>query len=155
MWFFDPTLLLFIIPPLLLGLWAQSRVRSAVQRASRIRSRRGITGVETARELLDLEGVNVVRIEPTPGVRSDHYHPLERKLRISEQLYNDDSLAAVGIAAHEAGHAIQHARKYVPMYLRSALVPLTTFGSALGQIALGLGVMLVLMGLVLGKWILL
>ncbi len=155
MWFFDPTLLLFIIPPLLLGLWAQARVRSAYQRASRIRSRRGITGLETARTLLDLEGVNGVRIEPTPGMLSDHYHPLQRKLRLSEQVYDDDSLAAVGVAAHEAGHAIQHARRYVPMYVRSALVPLTTFGSALGQIALGLGVLLVFMGLTLGKWILL
>jgi uncharacterized protein len=155
MFFFDPIFLLFIIPPLLLGLWAQSRVKSAYQRASQIRSRRHLTGVDTARTLLDLEGVDGVRIEPTPGMLSDHYHPLQRKLRLSEQVYNDDSLAAVGVAAHEAGHAIQHARRYVPMYIRSALVPLTQFGSALGQIALGVGVLLALMGFLLGKWILL
>jgi uncharacterized protein len=155
MWFFDPIYLLFILPPLFFGLWAQSRVKSAYQRASQFRSRRGITGVDTARTLLDLEGVNGVRIESTPGMLSDHYHPLQRKLRLSEQVYNDDSLAAVGVAAHEAGHAIQHARHYVPMYLRNVLVPLTSFGSVLGQIALGVGVMLALLGFLIGKWILL
>ena len=154
-WIFDPTLLLFVIPPMILGLWAQGRVRSAYARASRVRSRRGLTGVDTAKTLLDLEGVNGVRIEPTPGFLADHYHPLQRKLRLSEAVYGDDSLAAVGVAAHEAGHAIQHARHYVPMYLRSALVPLTTVGSVLGQIALGVGVFLALMGFVIGQWMVL
>ena len=152
---FDPALLLFIIPPMILGLWAQARVRSAYGRASKVRSRRGLTGVDTARTLLDLEGVNGVRIESTPGFLADHYHPLQRKLRLSEQVYSDDSLAAVGVAAHEAGHAIQHARRYVPMYLRSALVPLTTVGSVLGQIALGFGALLAIMGFALGQWMVL
>jgi Zn-dependent membrane protease YugP len=155
MWFFDPTLLLFIIPPLLLGLWAQSRVKSAFMRASQIRSRRRLTGVDTAQTILDLEGVTGVRIEPTPGVLSDHYHPLQKRLRLSERLYNDDSLAAVGIAAHEAGHAIQHHRRYLPMYFRSALVPLTSIGSMMGQLALGIGVFLAFMGFMLGKWMVL
>jgi Zn-dependent membrane protease YugP len=154
-WIFDPTLLLFIVPPLILGLWAQARVRSAYTRASRVRSRRGLTGVDTAKTLLDLEGVNGVRIEPTPGFLADNYNPLDRRLRLSESIYSDDSLAAVGIAAHEAGHAIQHARRYVPMYLRSALVPLTTVGSVLGQIALGVGVFLAFMGYMLGQWMIL
>src|SRR6185436_3852820 len=138
MWFFDPTLLLFVVPGLLLGLWAQARVRSAYARASRIRSRRGLTGLDTAMTLLDVEGVPGVRVEPTPGLLSDHYNPLNHTLKLSERVYADDSLAAVGVAAHEAGHAIQHARRYAPMYLRSAIVPLCSVGSVLGQIALSI-----------------
>jgi len=155
MWFFDPTLLLFIVPGLLLGLWAQARVRSAYARASRIRSRRGLTGLDTARALLDVEGIHGVKIEATTGLLSDHYNPLSHELKLSEQVYQDDSLAAVGVAAHEAGHAIQHARRYAPMYLRSAIVPLCTVGSVLGQIALGFGVLLAFMGFMLGQWLLL
>src|SRR5258706_15005352 len=117
LWYFDPVLLLFLVPGLLLGLWAQSRVRSAYAHASRIRSHGGITGVAAARALLDQEGVRGVTVASTPGVLSDHYHPLRHQLRLSEQVYAGDSLAAVGIAAHEAGHAIQHARGYVPMAL--------------------------------------
>ena len=155
MFFFNPTLLLFIVPGLLLGLWAQARVRSAYARASRIRSRRGMTGLDTARALLDQEGVNGVKIASTPGTLSDHYNPLSHELRLSEQVYSDDSLAAVGVAAHEAGHAMQHARRYAPLYLRSAIVPLCTVGSVLGQIALGFGVLLAFMGFMLGQWLLL
>jgi|SRR6185295_2162258 Zn-dependent membrane protease YugP len=154
-WIFDPTLLLFMIPPMILGLWAQARVKSAYARASKVRSRRGLTGVDTARTLLDLEGVNGVRIESTPGFLADHYHPMQRRLRLSEAVYSEDSLAAVGVAAHEAGHAIQHARRYVPMYLRTALVPLTTVGSVLGQIALGFGALLAILGFALGQWMVL
>jgi len=154
-WIFDPTLLLFMIPPLILGLWAQARVRSAYARASQFRSRRGLRGVDTAKTLLDLEGVYGVEIEPTPGFLADHYHPLQRRLRLSEDVYANDTLAAVGVAAHEAGHAIQHARRYAPMYLRTALVPLTTVGSVVGQIALGIGVILAFMGFLIGQWMVL
>src|SRR5687768_3821763 len=105
MFLFDPILLLFLVPGLLLGLWAQARVRSAYARASKIRSRSAMTGIDTARTLLDLEGVSGVKIESTPGHLSDHYNPINRRLKLSEQIYSDDSLAAVGIAAHEAGHA--------------------------------------------------
>jgi uncharacterized protein len=155
MWMFDPTLLLFIVPGLLLGMWAQAKVKSAYARASRIRSRRGLTGAQTAQAIMDYEGVTGVDVESTPGFLSDHYHPLLKKLRLSDPVYSGESLAAVGIAAHEVGHAIQHSRKYVPMYLRSALVPLCTVGSVLGQVAMGIGVLLAFMGFVLGQWILL
>jgi Zn-dependent membrane protease YugP len=153
--FFDPTLLLLLVPGLLVGLWAQARVRSAYAHASGIRSRHGWTGVETAKTLLAAEGVGGVQIEPTPGFLADNYNPLSHTLRLSETIYSADSLAAVGIAAHEAGHAIQHARRYVPMYLRSAIVPLCSVGSVLGQIALGFGVFLAFLGYALGRWMLL
>jgi len=155
MWFFNPTLLLFIVPGLLLGLWAQAKVRSAYARASKIRSRRGLTGAATAQALMDYEGVHGVAIESTPGMLSDHYHPLIHKLRLSEAVYGGDSLAAVGIAGHEVGHAIQHARHYAPMYLRSALLPLCNVGGVLGQLAMGIGVLLAYMGFALGQWMLL
>jgi Zn-dependent membrane protease YugP len=155
LWFFDPRLLLFIVPGLLLGFWAQAKVRSAYARASQIRSRRGLTGAATAQAILDAEGVVGVEIEATPGFLSDHYHPLLRKLRLSQEVYGGDSLAAVGIAAHEVGHAIQHSRHYVPLYLRSALVPLCSIGSVLGQLAMGVGVFLAYSGFGLGKWMLL
>ncbi|MBV8879203.1 MAG: zinc metallopeptidase [Planctomycetaceae bacterium] len=155
LYFFDPRLLLFILPGLLLGMWAQARIRSAYARASQIRSRRGLTGAATAAAIMDYEGVSGVSVEPTPGFLSDHYHPLLHKLRLSEEVYGGNSLAAVGIAGHEVGHAIQHARRYVPMYLRSALVPLCTAGSILGQLALGFGVFLAFAGFALGKWMLL
>lgn len=155
LYFFDPRLLLFIIPGLILGLWAQAKVRSAYERASRIRSRRGLTGAEAAKAILDSEGVRGVEVEATQGFLSDHYHPLLHRLRLSEANYDGDSLAAVGVAAHEVGHAIQHSRHYVPMYLRSALVPLCTIGSVLGQIALGIGALLAFSGFALGSYVLL
>src|SRR5579871_5794076 len=117
LWLWDPRLLLFIVPGLLLGLWAQAKIRTAYARASRIRSRRGLSGAEIARVIMDYEGVRGVDVEATPGVLSDHYHPLLHKLRLSEEVYAGNSLAAVGIAGHEVGHAIQHARHYGPMYV--------------------------------------
>lgn len=155
LWLWDPRLLLFLVPGLLLGLWAQSRIRSAYAQASRIRSRRGLSGAQTARVMMDEEDVRGVEVESTPGFMTDHYHPLLHKLRLSDEVYTGNSLAAVGIAGHEVGHAIQHARHYVPMYVRSALVPLHTVGSVLGQLALGVGAFLAIYGLRLGQWMLL
>src|SRR5262245_26499137 len=98
-----------IVPPLLFGLYAQFRLQSAYARASKIRSRRGLTGAQTANAILDAEGIGNVGVEPTHGFLSDHYHPIAKKLRLSEANYSGDSLAAVGVAAHEVGHAIQDA----------------------------------------------
>jgi hypothetical protein len=144
-------MILVALPSLLIGLWAQARVKSAYGRASQIRSRRGLTGAEAAQSILDSSGVPGVEIEPTDGFLSDHYHPLQKKLRLSEANYAGDSLAAVGIAAHEAGHAIQHAQGYRPLMLRSALVPLCQLGNLLGMIAMALGFILIYAAPHLGK----
>jgi len=155
LWLFDPRLLLFVVPGLLLGLWAQYKIRSAYERASRVRSRRGLTGAVTARMILEAEGVAGVQVEPTQGFLSDHYHPLLRRLRLSEKNYSESTLAAVGVAAHEVGHAIPHARHYGPLNLRTALMPLFTVGSVLGQLAMGFGVFLAFYGFAVGQWMLL
>lgn len=147
-------LLLVLLPGLLIGLWAQARIRAAYGRASRLRSRRGMTGAEAARAILEERGIRDVDVEPTEGFLSDHYHPLLRKLRLSREVYGGDSLAAVGIAAHEAGHAIQHGRGYLPLLLRSALVPFCSGGMMLAEIAIFMGLMLLAASPALGKTLL-
>jgi len=148
-------LILVALPGLLIGLWAQARVRAAYARASKIRSRSGLTGAAAARAILEASGAGDVEIEPTGGFLSDHYHPMLKKLRLSEANYSGDSLAAMGVAAHEAGHAIQHARGYLPLMLRSVLVPACQIGSVLGQIAVAFGLVLIMSQSVLGEKVLL
>jgi Zn-dependent membrane protease YugP len=147
-------LLLVALPGLLLGLWAQARVRSAHARASQIHSRRGLSGRSTAQAILDSEGITDVAIEATSGFLTDHYHPVEKVLRLSEENYEGTSLAAVGVAAHEVGHAIQHAHGYAPLQLRSVLVPVCTVGSWIGQLALLFGGFLAFTSPVLGRTVL-
>src|SRR5262245_56166977 len=113
--FFDPLYLLFIAPGVLLALWAQARVHSAFQEASQIAPARRMNGAQPAQAVLDAAGVRGVRIEPVEGFLSDHYVPGEATLRLSPGVYQQQSLAALGIAAHEAGHAIQDANGYGPL----------------------------------------
>lgn len=129
--FFDPLYLLFALPGLLLALWAQSRVSSAFNTYSRVRTMRGVTGAEVARSLLQANGIYDVTVEETNGFLSDHYDPRGKVLRLSPQVYRTPSVAAAGIAAHEMGHALQHAQGYVPLQVRSAIVPAVQFGSSL------------------------
>lgn len=117
--------LAYIIVPLLLGLWAQWKVKATFNRWSQVGSRSGVTGREAVEELLRAEGITGVKIEKVDGYLSDHYDPSNRTLRLSTQNYDGTSVAALGVAAHEAGHAIQHARAYAPLQLRSLLVPVT------------------------------
>jgi uncharacterized protein len=131
MFFFDPTWLLFALPGLLLGLWAQSRVRGAFNKYSKVRNARGLTGAQVARLLLDEQGLSHVAIEETQGRLSDHYDPRSKVLRLSPEVYRTNSIAAAGIAAHELGHALQDSKGYAPLRLRSAIVPATQFGSML------------------------
>jgi Zn-dependent membrane protease YugP len=129
MLFFDPMYLLFLAPGLLLAMWAQWRVSSAFAEASRIRPHSGLTGAQAADEVLRSEMIDGVGIGQVDGHLSDHYDPSDRILRLSPDVYGQQSLAAVGVAAHEAGHAIQHARGYPLLIMRNALVPLANFGS--------------------------
>jgi len=146
--FFDPMYLLFLAPGILLALWAQMRVHRAYQEASQVPARSGLTGAQAAAAMLDSVGVDGVQIEPVEGFLSDHYAPGERVLRLSEGVYQERSLAALGIAAHEAGHAIQDATRYPLMGLRNGLVPLAALGSNAAWIIIFLGFMLHLFGLI-------
>jgi Zn-dependent membrane protease YugP len=148
MWF-DPWYLLFLAPGLLLALWAQVRVQSAYAEASRIPARNGYSGAETADAMLHAAGVAGVQIEPTEGVLSDHYVPGERVLRLSPDVYAGRSLAALGVAAHEAGHALQDASRYPLLVMRNALVPVARFGSNAAWVIIFLGFVMHLMGLIL------
>lgn len=121
--------LVLAAPGLLLGLWAQWRVRSAFGTYSRVGTARGLTGAQVAQAILDAYGVTGVRIEPSRGFLSDHYSPGERALRLSPDVYGGASIAAAGVAAHEVGHAIQHAQRYPFLGMRSALVPVVQFAS--------------------------
>jgi len=139
MWFFDPLYLLFAIPPLLLGLWAQFRVQSAFRQYSKVRTASGMTGAQVARAILDANGLHNVAVERVGGMLSDHYDPGHKVLRLSESVYGTPSVAAVGVAAHEAGHALQDKLQYGPLRLRSAIVPAVSIGSWLGPIIFMIG----------------
>ncbi len=124
--------LLLALPGLLLGLWAQMKVKSAFGKYSKVRNSRGLTGAQVARLILDHYGLRHVSIEETRGMLSDHYDPRAKVLRLSPQVGREPTIAAVGVAAHEAGHALQDADGYAPLKLRSAIVPAVQFGSWLG-----------------------
>ena len=121
--FEDPVFWVLVLPGLLLGLYAQSRIKLNVAKYSQVPTRDGITGAEVARRLLNAKGLQDVTIESTPGILSDHYDPRAKTLRLSQQVYYTPSVAAAGIAAHEAGHALQDAEDYFLMELRTYLVP--------------------------------
>lgn len=139
---FDPTYLLFIAPALLLSLWASFRTRSTFNKYSKVRTARGLTGAQAAAEMLRAAGIHDVEIVPTAGMLSDHYNPATKKLALSEPVYGSPSIAAAGVACHEAGHAIQHAEHYKPLWLRSALVPTANIGSSLGYFVMLFGLIL-------------
>jgi Zn-dependent membrane protease YugP len=157
---FDPMYLLFILPGLALSLWASFRTKSAFEKYSRVRSGSGLTGAQAARILLDRAGLHDVKIERAHGLLSDHYNPMTRSLSLSEPVYDMPSIAAIGVATHEAGHAIQHAEKYAPLWLRSLLVPTANVGSSIGYFVMLIGLVMasqnmVLIGAVLFSMVLL
>ena len=133
------TYLLFAIIPLLLGMYAQFKIQSAYKSYSSVRTQTGVTGYEAARKMLDQHDLHDVRIERVSGTLSDHYAPAEKVLRLSEGVYSSNSIAAVGVACHEAGHAYQHAEGYGPLRLRTAIIPMVNIGSRLGLILFMIG----------------
>jgi len=151
MFFFDPLYLIVALPALLLGLYAQLKVKGAFARYSRVRTHRGLTGAQAARVLLDSFGLSDVTIEETGGLLTDHYDPRSRTLRLSPQVARGNSVASLGVAAHETGHALQHAEGYAPLKLRSSMVPTVQFGSWLGPIIFFIGLMMSYQGVPLGQ----
>lgn len=129
--FFDPLYLIIALPALLLGMYAQARVKSNFNKYSQVRTSRGFTGADVAKALLNSQGLYDVQVEETQGFLSDHYDPRSKTLRLSPEVYRTPSVAAAGIAAHEMGHALQHASAYMPLQIRSALVPAVQFSSNL------------------------
>ncbi len=128
---YDSTWIILILPTFLLALWAQQRVKSTYRRYSGIRNARGMTGAEAARYILDNNGLTYVRIEHIAGSLTDHYDPRQQVVRLSDAVYGSASIAAVGVAAHECGHAVQHAEEYTPLKIRNAIIPITNIGSSI------------------------
>jgi Zn-dependent membrane protease YugP len=126
--------LILVVPTLILSMIAQVMVKSTFSKYSKVRCSKGITGQDAALLLMRSNSINDVAIEPVQGSLTDHYDPGAKKLRLSEPVYAQPSIAAVGVAAHETGHAIQHARHYGPLVLRSTLVPIANIGSSFGPI---------------------
>ena len=139
-YYYDPTYSLVLIG-LLLCLAASARVRSTYAKYGRVRSRSGLTGREAAERILRSAGIYDVRIEHVSGNLTDHFDPGNRVLRLSDATYQSASVAAVGVAAHECGHAIQHSRGYAPLKIRSAIVPVANFGSAIAWPLILLGLL--------------
>ena len=141
--FFDLTyILMVLLPGMLISGLASWRCKAAFNRYSKVGSRRGMTGAQAAQVLLDRAGIDDVNIVPTRGYLSDHNNPGSKKLALSEGVYSSNSIAAIGVACHEAGHAIQHARSYAPLWARSALVPAAGIGSGIGYMVMFVGLFL-------------
>lgn len=150
---FDFTMILFVAPAIVLGLVAQWMVKSAYSSMSQVAAR--MSGFAAARRILDRSGLQDVPVEMVPGHLSDHYDPTSRVLRLSPEVYEGHSMAAVGIAAHEAGHALQDAQHYPLMALRAAAVPAANIGSGIGGMVASLGVFMVMAAMPIGRWVLL
>lgn len=140
--YYDAIYWVVLIPVLILSVYAQVKVSSNFNRYSRVRNRRGITGARAAEEVLRAHGIYDVGIRPCRGSMTDHYDPRDNTIYLSETVCNAATVAAVGVAAHEAGHAVQYATGYGPVRLRSAIIPVTQFGSKFAFVALMLGLAL-------------
>ncbi len=140
--YFDYTYLIYVLPCLLLSLWASANVNSTFRKYSKQISRRGITGAQAAQRVLSANGVAGVRIERISGNLTDHFDPRANVIRLSDSVYDNTSTAAIGVACHEAGHAVQYAQHYAPLKLRAAIVPITNIGSKLAMPLILIGLLL-------------
>lgn len=140
-YYFDPTYFLVLIGAVLC-IFAQMRVSSTYNKFSKVRSRSGMTGAEAAQRILQMSGIYDVRVEHIRGSLTDHYDPTHKVLRLSDTVYGSDSVAAIGVAAHECGHAVQHNKGYAPLQIRSTLVPVANIGSKAGIPLIILGALL-------------
>lgn len=129
--YFDIYYLILVVPAIILSLWAQTRVTSTFEKYSKYSSQRRVTGMEAARKILDFNGLHNIRVERISGKLTDHYDPKNNVIRLSESVYASDSIAAMGVAAHEAGHAVQHSEKYMPIKIRNTILPVANIGSHL------------------------
>ena len=141
LFYYDWTILL-VIPALIVSIWAQIKVSNTYNKYSTVNTRSGLTGAQAARTILDKNGLSHVSIERVHGHLTDHYDPKANVIRLSESVYSSTSTAAVGVAAHEAGHAVQYAKNYAPIKLRSAIIPVTRFGSMLAMPLFFVGLLL-------------
>lgn len=144
--------LLIVLPGFFLSLWAQYKVRSSYRAGAQQILRHGMTGSAVARRILDSNGLSDVTIEMVRGELSDHYDPRSRVLRLSEGVYHGNNVAAVGVAAHEAGHAMQHGKGYLPLKLRSALVPVCNIGSNLAMPLFLIGLLFAYVAPLMSEW---
>ena len=138
--FFDWTYVVLVLPFVILSLWASSNVNSTFQKYSKVYSIRRITGAEAAQRVLSANGVSGVRIERVGGNLTDHYDPRTNVIRLSDAVYSSTSTAAIGVACHEAGHAVQYAHNFAPIKLRAAVIPVTNIGSKLAMPLILMGV---------------
>ena len=129
----------FMLPALLLGLWAQFKVKTTFNKYNKIGNSRHMTGEQAARMILDKNNLSYIRIERVSGNLTDHYDPQDHVIRLSSSVYNSTSIGAIGVAAHEAGHAVQHAEEYTPIKIRSAIIPVCNLGSSIGPIMIMIG----------------
>ncbi len=125
----DMTYVIFVLPALILAMWAQARVSSTFNRYSKIVSQKGLTGCEVARKILDANGLHEIGVERVAGNLTDHFDPKANVIRLSDSVYANNSIGAVGVAAHEAGHAVQYGEKYVPIQIRNSVIPAANIGS--------------------------
>ena len=141
LFYFDWTYLVLVMPCVILSLLASSSVNSTFRRYSQIQNRRRLTGADAAQRVLSANGVSGVRIERVGGNLTDHYDPRSNVIRLSDSVYDSTSVAAIGVACHEAGHAVQYAKSYAPIKLRAAVIPITNFGSKIAMPLILLGIL--------------